>query len=324
MLGRNDSNPTKNQMRIVSLIPSATEIVCALGFESSLVGRSHECDYPETVKRLPACCEPKFDPKGTSLEIDQHVQTLVRESLSVYRVNAKKLKELKPDIIVTQDHCDVCAVSLEDVKRAVCEWLDSKSKIVTLRPDGLSDVWKGIGDVAEALGCPEKAKTLVQQYQNRMHAVSEKARRLGRSPSIVCIEWFDPLMSAANWMPEFVKMLGGVNLFGESGRHSPRIAWEDVRRKNPDIFVLMPCGWNIGHSLEEITTLTQKPGWDELKAVRNGQVYIAESNQYFNRPGPRLVESLEILAEIMYPDSFQLGYEGKGWQRFETEASKNS
>ena len=309
-------------MRIVSLIPSATEIVCALGFEDSLVGRSHECDYPETVKRLPVCSEPKLNPKGTSFEIDQSVQALVRESLSVYRVDANKLKTLKPDVIVTQDHCEVCAVSVNDVERAVCDWLESKPKIVTLRPDTLMDVWKGIIQVAEVLGVPQKAKILIAQYESRMRATSQKALQLGRSPSVVCIEWFNPLMSAANWMPEFVTMLGGKNLFGESGRHSPKIDWQDVRKKNPDIIVIMPCGWDMERSLQEIETLTQKPGWDDLKAVREAQVYIVESNQYFNRPGPRLVESLEILAEIMYPGSFQFGHEGKGWQRFETKVSQ--
>lgn len=311
-------------MRIVSLLPSATEIVCALGFENWLVGRSHECDYPETVKRLPVCCEPKFDPKGTSSEIDQHVQTLVRESLSVYRVDIEKLKELKPDVIVTQDHCEVCAVSLSDVERAVCDWLGSKPKIVTLRTDRLADVWKGIDRVAAALGHPEKSKTLIARCENRMRAISEKARRLDQSPSVVCIEWFDPLMAAANWMPEFVSMVGGINFFGENGRHSPQIQWEEVKHKDPEILVIMPCGWNIERSLEEITTLTERVGWSGLKAVRENRVYVVESNQYFNRPGPRLVESLEILAEILHPDSFQFGHEGKGWQRLEIGMSKRS
>lgn len=302
-------------MRIVSLIPSGTEIVCALGFENQLVGRSHECDYPERIRRLPICSEPRFDINGTSIEIDQRVQATVREALSVYRVNTEKLKELKPDVIVTQDHCDVCAVSLKDVEQAVCDWLGSKPKIIALKSNSLTDVWEGIHSAAQILGCSQKGDELVKQCQSRIQKLSEQARKLSSHPLVACIEWMDPLMVAGNWMPEFIESLGGKNLLARAGEHSPKVNWEDVRKKDPDVILIMPCGWDMNHSLQEVSVLTEKPGWDNLKAVREQKVYVADGNQYFNRPGPRLVDSLEILAEVMYPDFFSFHHEGKGWRK---------
>lgn len=303
-------------MRIVSLIPSGTEIVCALGFEDQLVGRSHECDYPESIRQLPICSEPRFDTNGTSLEIDRRVQTLVQESLSVYRVDIEKLKELSPDVIVTQDHCDVCAVSLKDIEQAVGDWLGAKPKLVSLTSKSLTDLWNGIRSVAQVLGRPQKGNELVQQCQARIQKLSEKARKLGGGPSVVCIEWIDPLMVAGNWMPEFIELLGGKNLFGGAGEHAPKVNWENVRKKDSDILLIMPCGWGIERSLQELELLKQKPGWNNLKAVRHQRVYVVDGNQYFNRPGPRLVDSFEILAEIMYPHSFKFGYQEKGWIKY--------
>ncbi len=302
-------------MRIVSLLPSATEVVCALGLERQLVGRSHECDYPEEVQTLPVCSEPRFNPMGTSREIDDRVQAIVQKALSVYQVHVEQLKTLRPDVILTQDHCDVCAVGLPDVERAVCEIVDSKPRIVTLKPTGLPEVWKGMKRVAEALGCSDKGALLVSRIQRRMEEISEKARRLSKSPSVLLIEWFDPLMAAANWMPEFVEMLGGKDVFGASGSRAVKIRWEDVRDKDPDLIVILPCGWGIQRSLQEIKTLTQKLGWVDLKAVCDARVYVADGSHYFNRPGPRLMESFEMLAEMMYPDTFRFGHEGSGWKK---------
>lgn len=302
-------------MRIISLLPSATEIVCALGFQDQLVGRSHECDYPKGVEQLPVCCQPKFSTKGTSIEIHNRVQELVSKSLSVYRVDVDQLKVLKPDVIVTQDHCEVCAVSLEDVEEAVCQLIDSKPKIVTLKPDGLEDVWRSFQKVADALNVPERGKDLVEKCTQRMNAISKKAKKISSHPSVACIEWFEPLMVAANWMPELIDLLGARDLFGRAGEHAPRVQWEDVLNTNPDFIVMMPCGWDIDHSRKEVHLITKKPKWKTLNAVRKEKVYLTESNQYFNRPGPRLVESLEILAEIFYPEIFQFGHQKSGWQK---------
>lgn len=302
-------------MRVVSLLPSATETVCALGLERLLVGRSHECDFPQTVSSLPVCSESKIKTNGASREIDEQVQNIVRESLSVYRVRTDQLQRLKPDVILTQEHCEVCAVSSKDVEEAVCQLVGSKPKIVTLRPDTLTDVWKGMLEVARTLNSLDKGKRMVEHFKQRIDDVSKKAVGFSHSETVVLIEWFDPLMVAANWMPEFVKRLGGKNLFGKNGNHAVKVKWEEIRSADPDMMVIMPCGWGIQRSLQEIETLTQKPGWGDLRAVREGRVYVADGSHYFNRPGPRLVESFEMLAEMMHPDSFHFGHEGKGWRK---------
>ena len=204
--------------RIVSLLPSATEIVCALGFESQLIGRSHECDYPAAVARLPALTEPKFNPERPSAEIDREVRRIVGEALSVYRVDAQKLRELAPDVIVTQSQCEVCAVSERDVEDAVGNWLGGRPQIVSLAPYGLADIFADIERVARALGEPARGAELVGRLMARMDAVAARARRVASRPTLACIEWLDPLMSAGNWMPEMVEMAAGHNLFGTRGR----------------------------------------------------------------------------------------------------------
>ena len=300
-------------MRIISLIASATEIVCALGFEDSLVGRSHECDYPPEVQQLPACSEPKFDIRGTSREIDERVKSIVRESLSVYRIDTAKLKALKPDVIITQDHCEVCAVNIKDVQEAVCDWLGNEVKIVTLRPNALADLWQGIRQVADALGQPQQAEKLISHCQERMSGITQKVENLHQQQSIVCIEWIEPLMCAGNWVPELVDMAGGKDLLGKPGKHSPWMSWEQLQEADPEFIIVMPCGWDIERTRQEMPVLVKQTGWHQLKAVRQNKVFLTDGNQYFNRPGPRLVESLEILAEIMYPHVFSFGHQGQGW-----------
>jgi iron complex transport system substrate-binding protein len=301
--------------RIVSLIASATEIVCSLGFENQLAGRSHECDYPESVKRLPVCTQPKFDPDGTGYEIDQRVKAIVQEGLSVYRVDGEKLRDLEPDVIVTQAHCEVCAVSLREVERAVCAWLRSCPRLVSLTPNALADVWTSIEQVADALQVSERGAELIQQLHGRMRAIAERARALADRPTVAAIEWIDPLMAVGNWMPELIEMAGGVNLFGVAGAHSPWMTWEQLYKAEPDVILVMPCGFDIDRSRRDLPVLSSRPEWQQLRAVRAGRVFLADGNQYFNRPGPRLVESLEILAEILHPDVFAFGHKGTGWQR---------
>jgi iron complex transport system substrate-binding protein len=299
--------------RIVSLIASSTEIVCALGFEDRLVGRSHECDYPTTVKRLPVCTAPKFNVEGTSCEIDQRVKALVQEALSVYRVDAALLDELKPTHIITQSQCEVCAVSLKDVFEAVCNMTGSNPLIVSLEPNSLADVWADILRVGESLEAGARAQSLVEQLQARMRSIEERAAQTGARPGVAFIEWVDPLMSGGNWMPELVEMAGGRNLFGEAGKHSPWMTWEELAAEDPAVILVAPCGYDIARTLEDIRLLKAKPEWPDLEAVRSGNVFAADGNQYFNRPGPRLVESLEILAELIHPAVFNFGHQGRGW-----------
>lgn len=304
-------------IRIVSLIASSTEIVCALGFEDRLVGRSHECDYPPTVTRLPVCTGPKFNVEGTSYEIDQRVKAVLQDALSVYRVDVNLLETLRPTHIITQSQCEVCAVSLKDVEQAVCEFTGSNPVIVSLEPNALADVWDDIRRVGSALKAPERAERLIEESQYRMNTIVQKAGSLDARPTVACIEWIEPLMAAGNWMPELVEMAGGVNLFGEAGKHSPWMTWEELTAKDLDIIVVTPCGFDIERSLREMPILSGKPEWRDLKAVRNGRVFVADGNQYFNRPGPRLIESLEILAETLHPDAFHFGHEGSGWIRYD-------
>lgn len=301
--------------RVVSLIASSTEIVCALGFEDHLVGRSHECDFPESVAHLPVCTEPKFNPDGTSYEIDQRVKAILHEALSVYRVHADTLRQLEPDLIVTQSQCDVCAVSLRDVEEALADFLDTRPRIVSLEPNGLADVWVSIAQVAEALGAPERGSELVERLQRRIEAVADATRELAHTPTVACIEWIDPLMACGNWVPELVEMAGGENRFGEAGKHSPWMTWEELVEDDSEVIVAMPCGYDIAKTRQEMPALTRKPGWSDLRAVRAGRVYLLEGSQFFNRPGPRLVESVEILAEVLHPGVFQYGHEGAGWER---------
>jgi iron complex transport system substrate-binding protein len=300
--------------RIVSLIASATEIVCALGFEDQLVGRSHECDFPPSVRKRPVCTEPKFNVEGTSYQIDQRVKAILQEALSVYRVDAEKLRALEPDVIVTQAQCEVCAVSLRDVERVVCQWLQGCPKLVSLMPNALADVWNDIERVAEALGVPDRGAELVGRMQKSMRAIRERADRQPDKPTVACIEWIEPLMAAGNWMPELVETAGGVNLFGTAGKHSPWMNFDELVRADPHVVLVTPCGFDIERSRRDLAVLTGQPQWPRLKAVRNRRVFLADGNQYFNRPGPRLVESLEILAEILHPDVFAFGHEGSAWQ----------
>jgi iron complex transport system substrate-binding protein len=308
-------------LRIVSLIASATEIVCALGLRDQLVGRSHECDYPLDVKSLPQCTEPKFLPDGTSYEIDQRVKAVLQESLSVYRVHADMLEELQPTHIITQSQCEVCAVSLKDVEAAACELISSQPKIISLEPNQLSDVYRDIETVANALGVPDKGATLVERMKSGLKAIASKgpSRRL----SLGYVEWIEPLMAGGNWMPELIAYAGAVNLFGTTGTHSPPLAWHEFVKADPEVIVVAPCGFDIQRTLQDMYFLTQKPEWNQLSAVKNNRVYVADGNQYFNRPGPRLLDSAQVLAEICYPDVFAPEHATKGWVRFEPQSASS-
>jgi len=313
-----------NTLRIISLIASATEIVCALGFEDELVGRSHECDYPPAVKRLPICTSPKFEVEGLSYEIDQRVKAILQEALSVYRVDADQLEALQPTHIITQSQCEVCAVSLKDVEQAVCQLTSSRPLIVSLEPNALADVWEDIKRVGAAFGAHARAGEVVCQLQRRMKAIADRARLLQPRPTVACIEWIEPLMAAGNWMPELVEMAGGINLFGEAGKHSPWMTWDELVAKDPDVMIITPCGFDIRRTLEETDLLTGKAEYESLKAAQTGRVFVADGNQYFNRPGPRLVESLEILAELFHPDVFHFGHEHQGWIRLNSAHAVNA
>lgn len=302
--------------RIVSLLPSATEIVCALGGASRLVGRSHECDFPPEILDVPVCTSSLVDSSKPSAAIDRDVKVLLQSAVSLYEVDVERIRALKPDLIVTQAQCEVCAVSLEQVEAAVAGWADSKPKLISLAPQRFAQVWDDLHAVAAAMGVVEQGREVVRGLKARVADVIQRAAPLEKRPSVGCIEWLDPLMAAGNWVPELVELAGGKNLFGEPGKHSPWLAWDAVRQADPDIIVLMPCGFGLERVAREMESLTKNPGWEKLRAVRQRRVYLVDGNQYFNRPGPRLVDSLQMLAEMFHPNLFHFEFEGKGWRGF--------
>ena len=305
-----DSRPC----RVVSLIASATEIVCALGRRDWLVGRSHECDFPADVATLPQLTAPKFKVEGSSADIDRRVQEIVRDGLSVYSVDGDALKALAPDVIVTQDHCEVCAVSLSDVEAATCTWTGQPVRIVSLKPNSTADTYADIRRVAGALSSAAAGEDLVGQMQRRIDIV--RAQVAGQpKPRVAFIEWVEPLMAGGNWMPELIDAAGGHNLFGEAGKHSDWMQWHDLAAADPDVIIVAPCGYDLKRCLEELPLLEAKPGWARLQAVRNGRVTFADGNAYFNRPGPRLADSAEMLAEMIHPGAGLPRHEGTAWVR---------
>ena len=302
--------------RIVSLIASASEIVQSLGLTPYQVGRSHECDYPEEIRGLPICTRPSFNIEGNSAEIDRRVKDRVVNALSVYEVFQDVLDRIQPTHIITQTQCKVCAVSLEDVERALAGAVSSRPKLVALEPNALADIWDDIRRVAKACDAGAKGEEVVRSLQDRMAAIAVKAKTDSSRPRLACIEWQEPLMAAGNWVPELVEMANAVNLFGSAGRHSPWMTWEELVESDPDVIVITPCGFDLDRTRQEMYWLTDRPDWPKLSAVASGQVYLADGNQYMNRPGPRIVESLEILAEILHPDFFPPHLQGTAWQRW--------
>lgn len=299
--------------RIVSLLASATEIVSALGYEDCLVGRSHECDFPSSVEGLPVCSEPRIDISASSGEIDRQVKSSLQDALSIYTVFKDQLKQLQPTVVITQSQCEVCAVNLKDVEEAVCDLLESKPKIVSLLPMALEDIWSDIQSVADALDDSSAGQNLIENLKRRLQQLTESIPDTNPRPTVVCIEWLEPLMPAGNWIPELVELAGGTSLLSEAGKHSPWMTWDDLVAADPDFIVIMPCGFGIERTKQELHLLTEHPSWPGLKAVQNEQVYLTDGHQYFNRPGPRVVDSAEILAEIFHRPNINFGHEGSGW-----------
>jgi iron complex transport system substrate-binding protein len=288
--------------RIVSLLPSATEIVYALGAGASLVGVSHECDFPPAARALPALTRPKIRVDAPSAAIDRDVRALVARGLSVYEIDVARLGALAPDVIITQQHCEVCAVSFAEVQAAAAEVLGPAVTIVSLAPNALADVWRDIERVGAVLGRERESAALVESARARLAALARATNAVAR-PVVACIEWLDPPMAAGNWVPELVAIAGGCYPFAAPGAPSFTISWQSLVDARPEVVVLMPCGFTIAQTRRELASVTARPEWRALPGVVAGRASIVDGNAYLNRPGPRLVESAEILAGLIQPET---------------------
>jgi len=285
-------------VRIVSLLPSATEIVCALGLRKSLVARSHECDFPEDVAALPAVTRPRLEVGGSSREIHDRVTALARSADGVYALDVESIRALSPTHVVTQAQCDVCAVGMADVERALAGWPGDPPAVTSLHPSDLSAVLDDIRRTGAFLGAGTAAERLIGRITARLDAVDRRAAGAPR-PRVALLEWTDPLMGSGNWMPELVRIAGGEPVLGMAGRHSRWTSSEELEAADPDVIVVVPCGFELGRAAAELRSLAREPRHRELRAFRSGRAYAADGNAYFNRPGPRLAESAEILAAIL-------------------------
>lgn len=303
--------------KIVTLIPSATEIVAFLGKKDLIVGRSHECDYPKDLSKIIKLTSPKINVEGTSEEIHKQINVILENSLSVYKVDIKELKRLEPDIVVTQAHCEVCAVSLSEVEEIVTKHLNEKTKIISLQPNTLDEVFDDIRKVAKGLNLDQKtSENLVRPLEQRVKNIQIKSLKQ-KKRTVACVEWIEPLMAAGNWIPEMVKISGGDDIFGKSGKDSHWIRFDEIKSYDPEIIIFLPCGYNIEKTKEEVENLLIKENkWSNLKAFKDKEFFVVDGNQFFNRPGPRLVESLEIFSEIIHPNLFNFNHKQSGWINF--------
>lgn len=291
-------------MRICSLLPSATEIVYALGLGDDLVGVTHECDYPPEAHSKPVVSRLALTPVPvTSAEIDHVVRRSIAGHRSIYTIDEDLLAELAPDLILTQELCEVCAVSYRQVQ-AAARMLDADVRVLSLEPINLAGILDNIRLVGELTGRLIQAETLLAELQARVVRVGDEVLALDRRPRVACLEWLDPPMCAGHWVPEMVELAGGRDVFGQSGEHSRRVDWSEVVAQAPEVVVLMPCGFPLERVRASAVELTGRPGWSDLPAVRAGRVYAVDAGAYFSRSGPRVVTGLEILAGLIHPDRF--------------------
>ena len=319
--GHHQKNIMENlNKKIVTLIPSATEIVSFLGEKNSIIGRSHECDYPLGLEKIDKLTSPKINVDGTSNEINKQINSLLENSLSVYKVNVQKLKKLNPDYIVTQAHCEVCAVSFSEVEDIVEKYLNKRTKIISLQPNTLKEVFDDFDRVAEELDIyNSKNRNLINLLKKRVDQIKNLSFNK-KKPKVACVEWIDPLMVAGNWIPELVSISGGDDIFGNIGKNSHWIKFEEIKKSDPDIIIFMPCGFDINKTNEELKFFLKKnPIWKSLKSFKNESFFVVDGNQFFNRPGPRLIDSIEILLEIIHPSLTDLSYKKKGWIKFDNK-----
>jgi iron complex transport system substrate-binding protein len=296
-------------MRIVSLLPSTTEIVCALGLEDALVGITHECDYPPSVASKPRLTASRISHETmTSKEIDHAVRSQLAQldgHGSIYDLDEARLRDLKPDLILTQELCDVCAVSYKTVQQAA-RMFAAEVRVVSLEPNTIADVFDNIRLVGGLTDRKNEADQLVASLQRRLDQVRERAAQIARRPRTLMLEWLEPPFAPGHWVPEQVEIAGGDHAFGKAGQPSVTTTGEEIRAYGPAVIVLIPCGYYKEDILRQLPAAHLPEGWNDLPAVRDGEVWATDATSYFSRPGPRLVDGVEILAQILHPEAFGL------------------
>ncbi|TWT72865.1 cobalamin-binding protein [Allorhodopirellula solitaria] len=290
-------------MRIVSLLPSATEIICALGLRDDLVGVTHECDFPADVAGLPKVTRTLIPPAASSGEIDRLVRERLQTQAALYSLDMSVLKDQQPDLIITQALCDVCAVAESEVQAAACS-LPGNPRVINLEPMCLADVFECIGHVGDAAGQADRAASYIGTLQGRVDAVASRTASIPKSerPSVMLLEWIDPPFSAGHWSPELVDIAGGREAIGVAGQRSVTTPWEKIVAADPEVMIIACCGFDVARTLEDLPLLQSYPSWNQLRCVQNDRVFVVDGNAYFSRPGPRLVDSLEILANALHPN----------------------
>src|SRR5690348_9402678 len=289
-------------MRIVSLLPAATEILYAVGAGDSVVGVTHECDFPAEAAKKPALIRPRVDASALPAEVDRQVRELVGRRENIYALDAELLLRLQPDLIVTQDLCDVCAISAVDLAAAVSRFPSGKRpRLLSFTPRTLGEVWGGIRQIAKAAERESEGRALAEWLALEVKAVGEAVSELAPRPKVLCLEWFDPPFMAGHWVPEMVRLAGGIDVLGREREPSFPIQWQQVVSARPEIVILMSCGYNLERNINVWRSTKLPPGWREIPAVRNDRIYAVDANAYFSRPGPRLSEGVALLAALLHP-----------------------
>ena len=287
-------------MRIVSLLPSATEILYALGLGDSVVGVTHECDFPPAAAKKPPLIRPRVDPHAPPAEIDRQVRELVERGESIYAVDAELLASLAPDLIVTQDLCHVCAASPDDLATALTH-LPKLPQVLTLTPHSIDDVWQDIIRVGDATGTARDAAKLISELTASVCAVESTVKNVGRRPRVLCLEWLDPYYVGGHWVPEMVARAGGVDVLGVAGKPSFRVSADDIAESSADMILVMQCGYNATRNAAEFRRTSVPKSWQALPALRDHRIFALDANSYFSRPGPRLAEGVHLLAHLFHP-----------------------
>jgi len=292
-------------MRIVSLISSATEILCELGLESSLVGISHECDYPGSIRHLPVVSETKINPQKPSKEIHDSVQSLIQSALSLYQIKIDVLEALKPDLILTQNQCEVCAVSINDVEKAIQSVTRKDTKVCVLNAFALDEICEDFRKVGRATNREKEAEDLVTRFWIKLNQVNAKAgTHLKHRPKVLALEWIEPPMVAGSWIPELVTLAGADPLIVDGPKPFKKVSWEELYQTRPEKIVIFPCGWSLERTLEELERPEVKSRFQAWPGIEEIPVFACDGNQFFNRSGPRIADSLEILGSVIWPAKF--------------------